>query len=116
MINNLESWFRNRKILITGGLGFIGSNLSHRLLELGAAVTVFDHMSQRSGRDLSGLKGIEQDVKVVVDDIRNVDAVRRVVAGVDVIFNLAGQVSYTDSMLDPRRDFDASCVGHLTLL
>ena len=108
--------YQGRRALITGGLGFIGSNLAHRLVVLGAEVTVLDHMSRKDVESLRGLEGIENKITMVVDDIRNLDRLKTIVPSMDVIFNLAGQVSYTDSLADPRRDFDVSCLGQLSIL
>lgn len=108
--------YRGCRILITGGLGFIGSNLAHRLVAIGAHVTILDHLSKKDAESLQGLAGIEGKINLVVDDIRNIDRLKTLVPVVDVIFNLAGQVSYTDSLADPRRDFDVSCLGQLSLL
>jgi nucleoside-diphosphate-sugar epimerase len=82
----------------------------------GAKVTILDALLPQHGGNMKNLAGIETKVEVVVDDIRNSDAVRRVIADKDVIFNLAGQVSYTESMTHPFLDLDISCLGHLTIL
>lgn len=116
MIDFDLSRYRGTRVLITGGLGFIGSNLTHRLVALGARVTILDHMSRKQGASLRNFKGIEDKITVVVEDIRNIEALKRLVVSTDVLFNLAGQVSYTDSMADPQRDFDISCLGHLAIL
>lgn len=108
--------YRGARVLITGGLGFIGSNLTRRLLELGAHVTILDHISRKDGSGLRNFRGIENRIALVIEDMRNVEGLKRVVSNVDVLFNLAGQVAYTDSMVDPQRDFDISCLGHLALL
>lgn len=116
-MNQLDiSAYRGTRVLITGGLGFIGSNLTRRLVELGAHVTILDHMSRKDGSGLRNFRGIEDKITLVIEDIRNVDALKRAVANLDFIFNLAGQAAYTDSMADPARDFDISCLGHLALL
>lgn len=111
-----QSAFRNARVLITGGLGFIGSNIAHRLVALGSRVTILDALMPQLGGSLRNLNGIEDRVEVVVGDIRNRELVTRHVADKDVIFNLAGQVSYLDSMTDPFLDLDISCLGHLTIL
>lgn len=108
--------YRGAKVLITGGLGFIGSNLGRRLVNLGAHVTILDHMARKDGNGLRNFRGIEDKISLVIEDIRNVEALKRVVANTDFIFNLAGQVAYTDSLIDPQRDFDISCLGHLAIL
>lgn len=108
--------YRARSVLITGGLGFIGSNLARRLVALGANVIIFDHMSRIDGSGLKNFRGIEDRIKLVIDDIRNVEAMKQAVTNIDFIFNLAGQAAYTDSNSDPQRDFDISCLGHLAVL
>ncbi len=108
--------YRGSRVLITGGLGFIGSTIAHKLVQLGARVTVLDALLPQHGGSVKNMEGIESKVEVVVDDIRNSNVVRRVVTDKDVIFNLAGQVSYTESMTDPYLDLDISCLGHLTVL
>lgn len=113
--SDLES-YRGARVLIVGGLGFIGSNLARRLIALGARVTIMDHMSRKNGAGLRNFRGVESQVALVMEDIRNVEALKRLVPDVDFLFNLAGQVAYTDSLADPQRDFDISCLGHLALL
>lgn len=108
--------YKDARVLITGGLGFIGSNIAHRLVGLGAQVTLIDALLPQHGGNLRNIEGIENRIEVVVDDIRNSDIMKRVVAGKNFIFNLAGQVSYTESMTEPFLDLDISCLGHLTLL
>jgi len=110
------SAYHGSQVLITGGLGFIGSNLTRRLVELGAHVTILDHMSRKDGSSLKNLEGIQQQITLVIDDIRNIEVLKRLVTRTDFLFNLAGQVSYTDSMSEPQRDFDTSCLGHLAIL
>ena len=111
-----ESQFTDRKVLITGGLGFIGSSLAHRLVGLGAEVTLVDCVLPRQGGNLVNIRGIEDRVRVNFSDISNVFGLRQLVPGVDFIFNLAGQTSHLDSMNDPTMDLNLNCVGHLALL
>ena len=108
--------FQGRKVLITGGLGFIGSALAHRLVGLGAEVTLVDCVLPRQGGNLVNIRGIEDKVRVNFSDIRNPFSLRQLVPGVDVIFNLAGQTSHLDSMHDPTEDLNLNCVSHLALL
>ena len=110
------SYYRGTRVLITGGLGFIGSNLAHRLVELGAKVTILDRMSRPTGISLRNFRGIEDKITVVAEDIRNAEVLKRLVPNADVLFNLAGQASYTDSMSDPQLDFDISCLGQISIL
>ena len=111
-----ESQFKDRKVLITGGLGFICSSLAHRLVGLGAEVTLVDCVLPRQGGNLVNIRGIEDRVRVNFSDISNVFGLRQLVPGMDFIFNLAGQTSHLDSMNDPTMDLNLNCVGHLALL
>lgn len=99
--------------LVTGGLGFIGSNLVHRLVQLGARVRVVDALIPQHGGDLRNVDGLDIDVEVCeIGDPRMTTAL----ADVDVVFNLAGQVSHTASMIDPERDLHLNAVTHARLL
>ena len=108
--------YRGSRVLITGGLGFIGSNLAHRLVTLGAEVVILDALLPQNFGSMNNLDGIQGKVDVVIDDIRNSDLMKRLVGDKDFIFNFAGQVNYILGMSDPKLDFDISCLGHLTLL
>lgn len=104
------------KVLITGGAGFIGSNIAHALVKTGARVTVLDAMLPLYGGNLFNLAGIREEVEFAEGDIRDVELVNRLVKGKDVVFNLAAQVSYIDSKEEPFLDLDINGVGHLTVL
>ena len=93
--------FLGKKALITGGLGFIGSNLARRLLDLGALVTLVDSLVPEYGGNLFNIAGIENRVRVNVSDVRDQHSIRYLVQGQDYLFNLAGQTSHLDSMQDP---------------
>ena len=108
--------FAGKRVLITGGLGFIGSSLAHALADVGARVTILDALLPTYGGNRANLHGLEGTVTVHDGDIRNADLVRELVRDQDFIFNLAGQVSYLDSMRDPFLDVDMNCVGHLRVL
>jgi UDP-glucose 4-epimerase len=108
--------YAGRRVLVTGGLGMIGSNLAHALVGAGARVTLLDAMLPLYGGNRFNLHGIEDRVTVEVGDLRDATLVARLVRGQDVIFNLAAQVSYLDSMDDPLLDLDINCRGHLILL
>jgi len=105
--------FAGSTCVVTGGLGFIGSNLVHRLVADGAAVRVVDALVPDHGGDTRNVEGL--DVDVVVSDI-GADAVAEVVEGADVVFNLAGQVSHTASMTDPEKDLFLNTVTHARFL
>jgi UDP-glucose 4-epimerase len=108
--------FRDKEVLITGGLGFIGSNLAMALVELGARVTIVDNMLPRQGGNLFNIREIEDRVRVNISDVRNQLSMNHLVKGKDYIFHLAGQVNHVDSMRNPLQDLDINCTGTLVLL
>jgi UDP-glucose 4-epimerase len=107
---------RGRTVLITGGLGFIGSNLAHRLVELGAKVTIVDALLPLYGGNLTNIGEIQDRVTLYRADIRDARSIEGLVSGQEFIFNLAAQVSYITSDEDPVLDLDINCRGHLNLL
>jgi UDP-glucose 4-epimerase len=113
---NLRRVFRGRRVLITGGLGFIGSNLARALLPLGARVTIVDSLAPHYGGNRHNLAGIARDVTVHVADVRDWPKLPRLVHGQDFLFNLAGQTSHMDSMTDPHTDLDINCRAQLAIL
>jgi UDP-glucose 4-epimerase len=108
--------FNQRKILITGGLGFIGSNLARRLVELGANVTLMDSLIPEYGGNLFNITGIEDRVRVNIADVRDEHSLSYMVRGQDYLFNLAGQTSHLDSMQDPYTDLEINCRAQLSIL
>jgi UDP-glucose 4-epimerase len=110
------AFYRGRRVLITGGLGFIGSNLAHRLVELDADVLLVDSLLPDYGGNLFNIAGIEDRVRVNIADVRQGTTMNYLVRGRDVIFNLAGQVSHIDSMRDPHTDLEINCRSQLTIL
>jgi nucleoside-diphosphate-sugar epimerase len=108
------SAYQNRTALVLGGMGFIGSHLTDRLLSAGARVTVVTRSLDRHRDEAVVLH--ERGVKVVEGDIRNADAMRAVVANQSVIFNLAGESGAVQSMEDPYTDLDVNGRGNLVLL
>ena len=113
---NLVSKYKDKHALITGGLGFIGSNLARRLLDLGAVVTLYDNADPESGANPFNLDGIRHKVQVIEADIRDEIRLREAVQGREYLFNLAGEMSHIGSMKDPFQDLSVNTVGHLTLL
>jgi len=111
-----NAYFRDKRVLITGGLGFIGSNMAHRLLDLGAEVLIVDSLIPEYGGNLFNVHGIEDRLRVNIADVRDEHGLRYLVRGQDVIFNLAGQVSHTDSMTDPYTDLEINARSQLSLL
>ena len=108
--------YAGRRALVTGGLGFIGSHLAARLVELGAEVTIIDSLIPDYGGNLYNVRDIENRVRISFTDIRDPWSMRYLVEGQDLIFNLAGQVSHLDSMEDPQTDLDINCKAQLSLL
>ena len=108
--------FRGKKILITGGLGFIGSNLARRLVDLGARVTLVDSLIPEYGGNLFNIAGLEDQVQVNISDVRDQHSMRFLVQGQDHLFNLAGQTSHMDSMEDPGTDLEINCRAQLSIL
>jgi UDP-glucose 4-epimerase len=108
--------FQNKKVLITGGLGFIGSNLAHQLMKHGAEVTLFDACLDPYGWNFANVKEIEEDVRFVKGDVRDRAAMERVARRKDYIFHLAAQVGREISMEDPWLDTETNCTGTLNLL
>lgn len=107
---------RGQRVLLLGGLGFIGSNLAHRLVGIGAKVTIFDACLDPYGWNLHNLEGIRDRVKLVKGDARDRARVERLVNGQDVLFNLFAQVGHAISMEDPLLDLDINARGNLTVL
>ena len=116
MIGDYRDFYRGRRVLITGGLGFIGSNLARELALLGADVLLVDSLIPDSGGNLFNIAGVEDRIRVNVADVRQGTTMNYLVRGRDVIFNLAGQVSHIDSMRDPHTDLEINCRGQLTIL
>lgn len=110
------SVFAAKKVLITGGLGFIGSNLARRLVDLGAQVTLVDSLIPEYGGNLFNIAGIEDAVRVNISDVRDTHSMRYLVQGQDYLFNLAGQTSHMDSMQDPYTDLEINCRSQLSIL
>ncbi len=108
--------FRGKNCMITGGLGFIGSTLAHRLVEYGANVLIVDSLIPQYGGNLFNIAGLEKRVQVNIADIRDQYGMNYLVKGQDYIFNLAGQVSHIDSMEDPFTDLDINCRSQLSIL
>jgi UDP-glucose 4-epimerase len=111
-----RSFYRGRRVMITGGLGFIGSNLAHQLVAIGADVLLVDSLIPDYGGNRFNIEGIAGRVRVDTTDIRDREGMRRLVRNQEVIFNLAGQVSHVDSMRDPYTDLEINCLSQLTLL
>jgi UDP-glucose 4-epimerase len=116
VIDAYRQFYRGRPVMITGGLGFIGSNLARSLVDLGADVLLVDSLIPDYGGNLFNIDGIADRVRVNIADIRQQTTMSYLVRGRSVIFNLAGQVSHIDSMRDPYTDLEINCRSQLTIL
>ena len=110
-----RDFYRGRRVLVTGGLGFIGSNLCRALADLGAETTAVDSLLPDYGGNLFNLAGYEDRVRINIADVRG-HGMEYLVRGQDVLFNLAGQVSHIDSMADPVTDLEINCTSQLRVL
>jgi UDP-glucose 4-epimerase len=112
----LHDSYRDRKALITGGLGFIGSTLAHELVEAGADVTLIDSLVPEYGGNRANVSEIVDRINVNVSDVRDPHSIRHLVQGQDIVFNLAGQTSHLDSMSDPYTDLEINARAQLSIL
>lgn len=110
------SHYSGKKVLVTGGCGFIGSNLCIELVRLGAEVTIVDSMIPEYGGNLHNIDPVKNDVRLNISDVRDQVAMRYLVRDQEVIFNLAGQVSHIDSMNDPVTDLEINAKAQLGVL
>jgi len=110
------SSFRGKAVLITGGMGFIGSNLARTLLANGANVTLLDSLIPQYGGNLFNIADIRSQVELNVCDVRDPFAMEFFLKGKDHLFNLAGQTSHIDSMIDPKTDLEINATAQLSIL
>lgn len=101
---------------MTGGLGFIGSNLAIRLTSLGAEVTLVDSLIPEYGGNLYNIESVKGKVRVNFSDVRDAHSLEYLVKNQDILFNLAGQTSHQDSMTDPNTDLEINCRAQLSIL
>jgi UDP-glucose 4-epimerase len=112
----IASFFKGRPVLVTGGLGFIGSNLTRTLVALGARVTVLDSLHEKYGGNRFNLDGLLDQVELLEFDQGDEKALGRVVGRFDTIFNMVGQVNHVDSMENPYLDLYTNVTAHVSLL
>lgn len=113
---DLKKAYKNKNILITGGLGFIGSSLAIQLVELGATVTVVDSLVPDYGGNLFNVEPVKEKIKINISDARDRYSTNYLVQNQDILFNLAGTLSHVDSMKDPFTDLEINCTSQLSLL
>lgn len=113
---NKHSRLKRQKVLILGGLGFIGSNLAAACLEQGAEVTIYDCLDPHSGGNMTNIASFEKHLQLVLNDIRNLDGVGMAFRDKDIVFNCAGFTSHPNSMRDPYEDIDVNCKGVVNVL
>jgi UDP-glucose 4-epimerase len=116
MNTNIEDQFCGKRVVVTGGLGFIGSALAQRLAGMGAQVTLVDSLIPEFGGNLFNIEGLEGKVRVNISDVRDDHSMRYLIQGQDFLFNLAGQTSHLDSMQDPFTDLEINCHAQLSIL
>lgn len=116
MENYASRFFKNKNILITGGLGFVGSTLAHRLVKAGSKITIIDALVPEYGGNLFNVADIKERIKVVIADVRDTQKMKSLVRNQHFLFNLAGQTSHMDSMADPFTDLEINCVAQLAIL
>lgn len=115
-MDTLEAALKNKKVLITGGLGFIGSNLARRLVELGADITVVDAMLPGYGGNLFNIEGIADRIRINFSDIRDVHTMNYLVRDQEIVFHLAGQVDHILSLTNPFPDIDINIRGSAVVM
>jgi len=111
-----DDCYKGKNVLITGGLGFIGSTVALRLAGFGARVTAIDSLIPEYGGNLFNLDPVKGVVTVNISDVRDRSSINYLVKGQDYLFNLAGTLSHIDSMRDPFTDLEINCVSQLRIL
>lgn len=114
--NKKHSFYKGLSVIITGGLGFIGSNLAISLVQLGAKVTIVDSLIPEYGGNLFNIEVVKDRVRINIADVRDNYSMKYLVRGHDIMFNLAGQVSHIDSMEDPFTDLAINTQSQLSIL
>lgn len=108
--------FQGSSVLITGGIGFIGSHLAERLVDSGAEVTLLDSLIPEYGGNLFNIEPFRDRVTINISDVRDTYSMQHLVQGKDFLFNLAGQTSHLDSMRHPISDLEINCHAQLSIL
>lgn len=112
----LKSFYDGKNVLITGGMGFIGSNLAIVLSDFNANLLLVDSMIPEYGGNLFNIEPVRQRIKINISDVRDSNAMQYIVKNRDCVFNLAGTLSHVDSMRDPFTDLEINCASQLSIL
>ena len=112
----MTDFYSGKRVLVTGGLGFVGSNLALRLVELGADIVLVDSMLPAYGATVRNVETVADRLQIDLSDVRDSERMRTLVRGQDLIFSLAGQISHSESMRDPMTDLQINCSSQLSLL
>lgn len=112
----MNTSFSDSNVLITGGCGFIGSNLARQLVKLGANVTLVDSLIPQYGGNFANIEDFKHKVEVNISDVRDPHSMEHLIQGKDYLFNLAGQTSHLDSMHNPFTDLDINATAQLSIL
>jgi len=108
--------FNKKNVIISGGLGFIGSNLAIKLVDCGASVTIIDSLIPEYGGNLWNIEPVKSKVKINISDVRDKHSMQHLIQGQDYFFNLAGQTSHLDSMKNPFADLEINAKAQLSIL
>jgi UDP-glucose 4-epimerase len=108
--------YKGVPVLVTGGMGFIGSNLVIALVRKGARVTVVDAQIPGCGAEPSNLEEVREQIRLSTEDMENADRMKELIPGQEVIFNLAGEISHITSITNPLRDLSINCAAQLQFL
>ena len=108
--------YKDKSVLVTGGLGFIGSNLCRALVRDNAKVTVVDSLIPLYGGNRFNVADIKDQIDINISDVRDVHGMEHLIQNQDYLFNLAGQTSHLDSMQDPQTDLEINAAAQLSIL
>lgn len=115
-MNGIYNYYRDKIILITGGLGFLGSNLAHKLVECEAKIIIIDNLNPLYGGNYFNINGIQNKIKIITDDVRKEKVLIPIIKQCDIIFHFAAQVSYIDSLSMPYEDLELNARATLQIL
>ena len=115
-MNKIPEKYNGKKVVITGGLGMIGSTLAHKLVDFGANVTIIDNYLEPYGANDANIAGIENKVKINIANICDKSSMKKLLQNKEIVFSLAGQVGHNISMKNPELDMELNCLGQLNTL